>query len=262
MIKTLHKTDLLILSFSAVVVLFAVGYGLWYGGEKSITPTAAPSELSLATAFEESGAELMQISARSYEVLDHQFHNGGDMALYYAAIAQVLGDDDLLSFDEYDDEGIAGFSIGGTTEQGYELNLVLQSLGDRNTEDETYLVVEICDKSGNDDIEALRSFVRDIHTAVNCSCEPYLMMEGKYDDMLSKREKKRVSKNIFTLMEGDIEEKISDGSYVSFSGCTPHLSGGVRSDDHTINLQTALSDNDVDGSTHIYLGTPVVFSDF
>ncbi|MBQ2764403.1 MAG: YwmB family TATA-box binding protein, partial [Firmicutes bacterium] len=194
--------------------------------------------------------------------LDQTFHDGDDMALYYTNIAQVLGDDDLLTFDEYDDEGIAGFSIGGTTEHGYELNLVFQSLSDRNTEDETYLVAEVWDKSGHNDIHALQSFVREIYAAVNCRCDPYLMIEGKYDEILSKREKKRVSKNIFTLMEGDIEEKITDSGYVSFSGYTAHLSGGVRSDDHTINLQTALSDNDVDGSTHIYIGTPVVFSDF
>ena len=63
-------------------------------------------------------------------------------------------------------------------------------------------------------------------------------------------------------MDAEIGDKISDGSYISFSGYTPNLSGSIQSDDHTINLQTALSDNDVDGSTHIYLGTPVVFSDF
>lgn len=260
--KTLRKIDFLILSFSAVAVIFAIVYALWYSGEKEIASVAAPTELSLSTAFEESGANIVQISARSYELLDQTFHDGDDMAFYYTSIAQVLGDDDLLTFDEYDDKGIAGFSIGGTTEQGYELNLVFQSLGDRNTEDETYMVVEACDKSGTADAEELRTFVREIYAAVNCRCEPYLMMEGKYDDILSKREKKRISKRIFALMDGSIEEKISDGSYVSFSGYTSHLSGSMQADDHTINLQTALSDNEVDGSTHIYLGNPVVFSDF
>ncbi|MBQ4093333.1 MAG: YwmB family TATA-box binding protein [Firmicutes bacterium] len=262
MIRTLHKIDFLILGLSAVALAAAIGYGIWYGTEKNIAPTTAPSELTLSTAFAESGAELVQVSARCWEQVDNTFHSGKEMALYCAAIAQVLGDDDLLTFDEYDDQGIAGFSIGGTTEQGYELNLVFQSLGDRNTEDETYLVAEVCDKSGKDHAEELQAYVREIFAAVNCRCDPYLMMEGKYEEILSKREKKRVSKNIFALMDGTIEEKISDGSYISFSGYTPNLSGSIQSDDHTINLQTALSDNDVDGSTHIYLGTPVVFSDF
>lgn len=262
MYKLSKTVDYIILGMSAFALIVTVVYGIWYSGQQPAAAASSGEELTLSTAFAESGADLVQVSVRCWEQLDQTFHDGDDMALYYASIAQVLGDDDLLTFDEYDDQGIAGFSIGGTTEQGYDLNLVFQSLGDRNTEDETYIVAEVCDKSGNDDAKELQAFVRDIYAAVNCRCEPYLMIEGKYDEILSKREKKRVSKNIFTLMDGSIEEKISDGSYVSFSGYTPNLPGGVRSDDHTVNLQTALSDNDVDGSTHIYLGTPVVFSDF
>ena len=63
-------------------------------------------------------------------------------------------------------------------------------------------------------------------------------------------------------MEGDVAEKVSDGSDVSFSGFSEHLGSGVTSGRHTVNLQTALSDNEEEGRTHIYIGSPVVFSDF
>lgn len=262
MFKLSKKVDFVILGVSAFAVIFAIGYGVWAVTNHSTVPAAAASEMSLSTLFQESGAEMVQLSAQCWEQIDNNFHGGEDMALYYEGIREVLGDDDLLSFDEYDDQGYAGFSISGITEQGYTLNLVVQSLGDRNTEDETYIIVELADKSGSGDIENIRSYLNDIFSAVSCRCDPSFMVEGKFDELLSKREKKRISKNIFALMEGKIEEKVSDGSYVSFSGYTEHLPGGVQTDDHTINLQTALSDNEEEGSTHIYIGTPVVFSDF
>lgn len=261
MIRLLKKTDSIILGLSAFAVVLAIGYAVWLSNERSVSMVSSSAELTLDSAFQESGAEPVSVSARCWEQIDQKFHDSSDMAMYFAAICEVIGDDDLLSFDEYDDHGYAGFSISGITEQGYNLNLVVQSLGERNVEDETYIIAEIS-KEGNTNIEDLRNYLNGVFASINCRCEPYFMMEGKYDVLLSKREKKRVSKKIFALMDGKVEEKISDGNYVSFSGYTEHLDGSVSSSDHKINLQTALSDNEEEGSTYIHIGTPVVFSDF
>ena len=59
-----------------------------------------------------------------------------------------------------------------------------------------------------------------------------------------------------------IEEKIKEDDYLSYSGYTEQFSYSVNSGDHSINLQAALSDNEEEGRTHLYLGTPLVFSDF
>ena len=88
------------------------------------------------------------------------------------------------------------------------------------------------------------------------------MLEGTYDELKSGREKKSIAKKIFRVLNGKIEEKIKEDDYISYSGYTDVFSVSVASEDHPINLQAALSDNEEEESTHLYLGTPVVFSDF
>lgn len=262
MIGLSKKTDYIILGLLAVIVVIVIVCGLLSFQSHPSTATATSSELSIATAFRESGAEWVQTTARCWEQIDSEFHNSNEMSSYCESIREVLGDDNMLTFEEYDDQGYIGFSAAGVTEQGYHLNLIMQSMGDRSSEDETYLIVELTDKGEEGSLDELHRYIEKIFTTVPCTAKPSFMIEGKYNELLSKREKKQISKKIFSLMEADIEDKVSDGSYLSYSGYTEKLPESRTVNQRLINLQTALSDNEEEESTHIFIGTPVVFSDF
>ncbi|MBQ1251989.1 MAG: YwmB family TATA-box binding protein [Firmicutes bacterium] len=259
--KITNKTDRVILTTFALIVVFVIGYALWLNASDPIAVSSSMNA-DLSVALEESGADFVVLSAQCWEQIDAEFHDGGDMAMYYENIREVLGDDDLLSFDEYDDDGYAGFSIGGVTEQGYTLSLVVQSMGHRNTEDETYIIAEISDERDGADMTEMRHYLDAIFAAVDCKCEPSFMIEGTYDEILSKREKKQAAKRVLKWLNAKSEDKVSDGSYVSYSGYTDLFPYSLFTDKGSVNLQAALSDNEEEGNTHIYIGTPVVFTDF
>ena len=80
--------------------------------------------------------------------------------------------------------------------------------------------------------------------------------------MKSTREKKQIAKKVFRVLNGKIGEKADGDNYISFSGYSDAIEHSVSSGSHDVNLQVALSDNEEEGCTHIYIGTPVVFSDF
>ena len=256
--QTERKLDIFILGLSLCVVLSAVVYGIWQGS----SPSAVSSSVkpSLETAFEESGAEFLSLSAQCRAQIDSEFHDGKTLACYYEELRGILGDDDLLSFDEYDDEGYAGFSISGVTEQGFQLNLVVQSLS--GVEDETYIIVELADESSIRHLNDMRLYMEKIFGLVSANAEPFYMIEGSYDEIKSTREKKSIAKKIFRVFNGKIEERIKEDDYLSYSGYTDQFSYSLNSDNHPVNLQAALSDNEEEGRTHLYLGTPLVFSDY
>ena len=261
MYKLSNRLDWVILTTFGLIFVFVIGYAFWLSADDSVAVSSS-MDPDLSVALEESGADFSELSAQCWEQIDTEFHDGGDMALYYESIKEVLGDDDLLSFEEYDDEGYAGFSINGITEQGYTLSLVVQSMGHRDTEDETYIIAELSDDRNSADMDEIRGYLKDIFAAVSCDCEPSFMIEGVYDDILSKREKKQKAKKVLNFMDAKIEDKISDGHYVCYSGYTEFFPYSIRTDDGVVNLQAALSDHEEEGNTHIYIGTPVVFSDF
>ena len=258
--QTERKLDIFILGLSLCVVLSAVVYGIWQGSSPSaVSSSVKPSP---ETAFEESGAKFLSLSAQCWAQIDTEFHDGKALAYYYEELRGILGDDDLLSFDEYDDEGYAGFSISGVTERGFQLDLVVQSLSGGSSGDKTYIIVELVDENSIRHLSDMRLYMEKIFGLVSADAEPSYMIEGSYDEIKSTREKKSIAKKIFRVFNGKIEEKIKEDDYLSYSGYTDQFSYSLNSDNHPVNLQVALSDNEEEGRTHLYLGTPLVFSDF
>lgn len=224
--------------------------------------TATNLDVPLLAAFQESNAGFTSITAQGWAELDHVFHNGEELFSFYESMKEVIGSDDLLSVDEYDDEGYAGITVYGTTAQGYNLDMVLQSMADEEGGGNTYVIVNLTDKASASDLGDIQTYLGKVFSSVSAQKDLSLLIEGKYDDLLSKREKKKITKAIFKALDGDIEEKVAGDGYTSYSGYTSLIENNVTSGDHKVNLQVALSDNEEDGYTSIYIGSPVVFSDF
>lgn len=223
---------------------------------------AAGVDTPLLTAFKESNADFTRITAQGWSQIDNVFHDGEELFSFYESIREVLGDDDLLSLDEYDDDAYAGITVFGNTEQGYDLDLVLQSMADEDAGNETYIIVNLTDEIDVHDIDEVDTYLDTIFASVSSTSDPSLLIEGKYEELKSKREKKKIAKAIFKALDGKIEEKVSDDGYISYSGYTELIADSITSDNHKINLQVALSDDEENQSTIIYIGSPVVFSDF
>ena len=180
--KLFNKTDSFILGVTSLCVVFVIAYAILSADGADARSVASAETLTLSTAMAESGATCLNTSARCWESVDGTM----DLDLSLQTIRTILGDDDLLSFEEYDDQGYVGFSVRGTTEQGFRLDLIMQTIGQGEYK-ETYLIVEASEKGGDGSISSLRGFLTELCTALGVGCDPSFMIEGEYDKMLSKR---------------------------------------------------------------------------
>jgi hypothetical protein len=255
-----RKNQLIVIGL--FVALIACTFLMTLMKNPSAEETAVGVDAPLLTAFKESNADFTRITAQGWSQIDDVFHDGEELFSFYESIKEVLGDDDLLSIDEYDDESYAGITVFGNTEQGYDIDLVLQSMADEDAGNETYLILNLTDEQNMNDLVDVNAYLETIFAAVSTESAPSLLIEGSYDELKSKREKKKIAKAIFRALDGKVEEKISDDGYISYSGYTDLIAESITSGNHKINLQVALSDNEENQSTIIYIGSPVVFSDF
>lgn len=255
-----RKSQLIIICL--FVALIAATFLMTLIKADSEKKAAVNMDAPLQAAFQESNATFTMITAQGWAEIDNVFHDGEELFSFYESMKEVIGDDDLLSLDEYDDEAYAGITVYGVTEQGYDLDLVLQSMGDQEDGNDTYLIVNLTDTSSVSNLNEIETYLSTLFASVSSDAAPSLLIEGKYDELKSKREKKKIAKAIFRALDGDVEEKVSGDGYVSYSGYTDLIDQSVTSDDHEVNLQVALSDDEEDQCTLIYIGSPVVFSDF
>ncbi|MGM9567284.1 MAG: hypothetical protein ACI3W6_03805, partial [Clostridia bacterium] len=79
--RTEQKLDIFILGLSFCVVISAITFGIWQGSSSSTVSSSVKP--SLETAFEESGAEFLTLSAQCWAELDSEFHDGQELSCYY-----------------------------------------------------------------------------------------------------------------------------------------------------------------------------------
>ncbi len=245
------------------MVLFAAGVytaAVFLPEEKH--ETSALLREPFETIYAETGAEMLSLTLRGWAQVDDAYHDGSSLAALYRNIRDVLGNDRELFLEEYDDDGFSSIVIRGKAENGAELNLTLQSLREGSDGAGTYLIAESRISAGKKDLSGLDRYTASIFSALKADYNPSLLMEGKYKKLISKKEKKEIAESIFSAVDGKIEEQVSDGAYLSCGGFSDILGGGVMSGDHMINLQVALSDNEEEEATYLYVGSPVVFSDY
>lgn len=254
-----------ILWIGAVLILLAAILSFFVESKmKETEPSKVSASVNapLLLCFDESNAEFVSMAVQSWAKVDDRFHDRNELEPFYRKIKKSLGSDMSISEEIHDDENYAGYSVSGKTEQGYSIDLVLQSIGGEDAAGETYLIANIVDTQKVKDLRSVEKFLKRVFTSISCKGDPSVVLEGKYDGMRSENEKKAIAEKIFQTLGARIEEYAIDDDYVSYSGYSDKIACSVTSDDHKINLQVALSDNEVQGCTHIYIGSPVVFSEF
>lgn len=225
--------------------------------EREATAKALPA--ALQTAFTETGAKYEKMMLRDYALIDKCSHTAAEIKKLTAMLPMALGEENELAQTEYGGEGFEGIGYSGTTKQGYALDLVVQS---RKAAAETVLIAELWYDGTVDSLpEALR-YLDGCFEAMGAKSDPAVVLAGTFPRLLNAKEKKQTAKKCFAVLEGKITEKAADGDYLSYSGYAPALGQGKLSADREINFQAVLYDDETVGKTKVYLGCPVVFSDY
>lgn len=213
-------------------------------------------------AFRSSEAEFRELTVQCWGKIDNEFHDSASLqVIYEKLIAAAGGENDMLR-EEYSDSFYSGITVKGHTGTGFYLEMMVQSISDNYEEDETYLIVNLAEKGNYEELNRIIAQGEAFFEAAGAKAETQILLSASYNEILSQRAKKQVAERIFKDGGGNIIEGVDEETYMSRSGFYPSLGEGVISAGKEINLQIAMFDNEVDGETWLYLGSPLVFSEY
>ncbi|MEE0775686.1 MAG: YwmB family TATA-box binding protein [Bacillota bacterium] len=224
--------------------------------------TASGAEDTLITAFENSGAQFSGVTAQSWGTLPATATTLDDIKDLYTKALEVLGSQVRINTTTYKDDYNVGITAEGTTDDGYTVDLVIQSISDTDGTAETYLIVNLTEENDLAAVAAIGKKAESLFSAVGGAGETSLLLSGNFDTILTMKEKLSVSELVFHSVGGEILEGVENETYLSQSGYCPGLTRSVTSNGQTINMQIAMFDNEVVDETCFYLGTPLVFSEY
>ncbi len=246
------------------IVMVALGTAGYFATRPIQDIVSKKVESPFLAAFNASGANFKDVSVQAWVKTDGVFHDATELEEIYQKIAPEITpweEEDYLR-EDYADDTYASISLSGKTEEGFTLEFVLQSIKDDYEEDETYLIVKLTETSDYNKMTALEEKVEAIFKCIEAEPEMNTLLTAGYDKVLSKREKLKMAEMVFDAAGATIVEGVEENNYISKSGYVDGMRRSVDSDGKEINLQFALLDNEVDGETWLYLGTPLVFSEY
>ncbi|MDO4541757.1 MAG: YwmB family TATA-box binding protein [Bacillota bacterium] len=255
----LHRLRILIF-FGVVVFLGALFIYLW--NLDAPVPTAAEKKDILVAAFEESGAAFQELTAQSWGKVGTGRENLPELEALYEKVVASLGEGAKVTIEEATEENYVGLSATGKTPQGYDINITLQSIKDNYEEDETYLIIDLHENLDSKEAAGIRQTAENCFAAVNAKGETSVLISGYFEHILNGEAKKALTTAVFASVGGESVETVDSGTYISDSGYCPGLPRSITANGQEINLQIALFDNEVQNQTGIFIGTPLIFSEY
>ena len=251
----------LLIFFTIVVFLGALFVYLW-NLDDTTTPTSATNKDPLVTAFEESGAKFQELTAQSWGKVGSGGHNLDELKALYQKIIQAMGKGAEVSITESTDQNYTGIAAAGKTPEGYDINITLQSISDSYEDDETYLIIDLHENIDCAEAGKIRKAADSYFAAVDATGETSVLISGYFEQILNLKAKESLVEAVFKKVGGEELESVDTETYLSKSGYCPGLPRSITSNGQKINLQIALFDNEVQNQTGIFIGTPLIFSEY
>ena len=88
------------------------------------------------------------------------------------------------------------------------------------------------------------------------------MIKGYLPEKYTERQGKKLLTRIIEAADGMVAEKTVESSYLSFTGYTERLEQCILVGTQKVNLQCALSYDEIQEKTLVYLATPLIFAEY
>ncbi|ATW25975.1 YwmB family TATA-box binding protein [Candidatus Formimonas warabiya] len=229
---------------------------------RDINPVMKTVDQPMQAAFESSKSVFSEVKLQGWAKVDEKFCSAPELDHYGGLVENILGAPASLTRERIADEGFHSLQLKGKLSQGQSVEIIFQSLQDKKKDDKTYLIINMVDTRGPESLDwskekmvaAFREFQK----------EPELnqLMVGFKPGKLTKSAYRTLINEIFSSIGGKISGGVEEENYISKTGYVPNIHDKLKVGSNDVNMQVAMSYNELENKTYIYIGSPLVFYDY
>lgn len=229
---------------------------------KGADPVTKPIEQPMLAAFQASQAVFTEVKLQGWAKINQKFCSIPTLEEYADQVERIMEPSSPLARYRTTDAGFSSLEMKGEITEGLSAEVIFQSLCDGDEENETYLIVNIVDSRGPGnmptDREKLLNGFREFERVPDMNQLVVGYLKGK----LPPKKGIKVIETVFESVGGKINAGVEEASYLSKTGFVPNLHESVLAGSDKTNLQVAMSYNEIEDKTYIYIGTPLVYGDY
>lgn len=157
----------------------------------------------------------------------------------------------------------------GTEEENYQNDLLLGTIDTVQAEillqvlpEERYLVLTLTGQNGVGEISANHRKMTNLFADLKADGQINTLITGSISEILPPKEANKRLRRLFTAVDAKIMEQTTDENYCSFTGYQEAIPESVLAGGKKINMQAAVSFDEVANKTWVYLGSPLIFGQY
>ena len=222
---------------------------------------AAEKVISIDNVFKASGSEWMQVNVNGWAMINLSDASMDNMQKIGLDAAHFFG---LKDYDVFKNENefMRQLNLNGLDFRGDIVNIIISneiSSGDGN---ESYVVVDIVSKdqerSSSHMLEKQRKFFEDLGTVPFISTT----ITGAFYEKHDESQMESICRMVFENIEGEVAQIMKEDGIISMAGYSPHIKNAIRAGEDFINLQVAMRYSPYWGKTYIWVGNPVITTEY
>ncbi|MDS1030329.1 YwmB family TATA-box binding protein [Bacillota bacterium LX-D] len=213
-------------------------------------------------AFDASHANLKEASIQGWAQLKSTKVDQDELLPTLKDAATQLVPDAVLTCTTTSGPRVQGFTLEGSSGQDISFYGIIQSSKDLKGKVTTYLLLSLTEKGKDKNItnwkRKLEKIFADLHARPNIST----YLTGTIEQKLTQHQKEALIAKMFAEAQAKKIEGISNQNLVSFSGYSRKIKENVKVKDYKLNLNAAVSYNEVERKTYVLLGSPLLNGEY
>ncbi|MDI6600460.1 MAG: YwmB family TATA-box binding protein [Thermoanaerobacteraceae bacterium] len=230
-----------------------------------IYPGVGDTQTSMKPAMEsmqQSGAAFDGAEINGFSMINKKFMDYEEMKDTAAGLAEYIGSNPNQ------------FKITGQDGKDYR-QITLEDQNDRNpfvislqsynlpSGEESYLIVNYYNNDNSEDLDSIYTKVEDCFKELNVK-KPQIsvILTGHFDKKLAEKDMEEIMGSIMSYLDASYQKNELYDNMLTMTGYSEKLSEYIQLGSEKINVDLAMRYSDTDGKTYLWLGTPVITTDY
>lgn len=251
-----------IYSFLFLTFLVAIVSGIYYYNN-NVKPTVKTVAKPMEVAFQNANAAFVETKLQGWAKINDLFLTKEELLNNSLKVEKILGLNDDVIREATSEQGFNSFKvIGHIYEKNIKVEVIFQSLMDTKNKNETYLIINMVDSKGPDFFDMTKEILGSAFQVFNQEPEINQLIIGFQDGKLTKKTYDDTINSIFSAVGGKISGEVEEENYFSMTGYVPNIKDKLKIGRDDVNIQVAMAYDELENKTYIYIGSPLVYSDY
>lgn len=250
----------------AVILLAVTAVSLYLAGVfKTVYGPDEKDGAIIIGAFRNTGAGFKNMDIRGWAQLNNRYSSKDELQnVINQVVTGLHADIKKIKTSEQDNDNFISVIKSGWLDRQTYLTVITQTMREsgRGQNGETYLIVGFSHFGAPENYRLLRNKMVGVFTPVKAEAHFSTIISGIMPKKIDAAEMQNLTKKVMEKAGAKIVENYADARMTSVSGFSPEIADRLTLGRKRVNINMAVRYDSVDKNTYVYIGSPIITTEY